>query len=732
MLQSRHAFRSRVSRPVMRRAAAALALLCWPLPPTATAQSLAELAGLANRPTLTFSGSPGIVDMPSAFMSPDGDLSFSASYFAGITRTSINFQIAPRLSGSFRYTAFDNYFPNRDSNGVTTYYDRSFDLRYQILTEGRIRPALTVGLIDFAGTGRLSSEYLVASKTLGAGVTVTGGLGFGRLGTRNGFENPLTGLDDRFATRPGNVAGDRTGRANFNSLFRGDAALFGGVTWQATPKLTLLAEYSSDDYADEVRRGLLDDGTPYNFGASYKVTPTLDLGAYALRGQDFGVRLSYTINPAVPPRDNGIGPGPAPIRVRGAAALPAFPQTPDAGAALQSQLQADLAADGLVLEAFDLTATAVRVRIRNTDYNRAAQAVGRTARHLTRLMPAPVETFVIELSERGLPTSATTLRRSLLEAAEFDPFALERTYQAARVGGPADIGPASPFIQPSPLGFDISGYFNRSFFDPRKPLLFDAGVAVDVAYEPRPGIIASFGLQQPLVSNRDATDRVSNSVLPKVRSETDNYYQSKDLRLPYATLAYYFRPGSTTYGRVTAGLLEQAYAGASAELLWKPDGSRLAYGVEVNAVRQRQPGTLADLGTGVYDTQTVTGHVSAYYDFSGDWLAQLDVGRYLAGDNGATLTLSRDFDNGVQVGAFATLTDTSFDDFGEGAFDKGIFISLPTSYLTGRPSRGARNLVIRPVLRDGGARVFVRDRLYPLVRDSDAQAVNDSWGRFLR
>ncbi|MBU2358438.1 MAG: YjbH domain-containing protein [Alphaproteobacteria bacterium] len=706
-------------------------LLCGVLGTAATAQTLAEAAGAANRPVLTLSGTPGIIDMPSALMSPDADLAFTASTFNGITRTALNFQIAPRLSGSFRYTAVENFFPDRDSNGVTTYYDRSFDLRFQILTEGRLRPAVTAGLVDFAGTGFLGSEYLVATKSVGP-VTVTGGLGFGRLGTRNGFENPLTAFDDRFATRPG-ATGDRTGRVSLNRLFRGDAALFGGLTWAVTPKLTMLAEYSSDAYSREVNGGVLKAGTPYNFGATYKLTPGVDLAAYALRGRDVGVRLSYTINPKVPPNANGIGPAPVPIAVRSAGArLPALPATASDRDALQTALQASLAEDGLILEAFDLSATEVRVRLRNPTYDSTAQAVGRTARHLTRLMPAQVETFVIELSENGLPVSATTLRRSVLEAAEFDPFALEKTYQTARVAAPDDIGPASPFIKPAAFNYDIGTYLTRSFFDPRQPFLFDAGLALDLDYEPRPGLIASMGLELPLILNRDGTNRVSNSVLPKVRSESDDYYRGKDLRMPYATLAYFFRPGRTTYGRVTAGYLEQAYAGVSAELLWKPDGRRLAYGVEVNAVKQRQPGTFAELGTGVYNTETVTGHASAYYDFDGGFLAQLDVGRYLAGDNGATLTLTRDFNNGFQVGAFATLTDVSFDDFGEGAFDKGIFINLPVSWLSGKPSRGDRSLVLQPILRDGGARVFVRDRLYGLVRDSDAQAVNDSWGRFLR
>lgn len=714
------------------RRATGLALLCGLWAGLASGQSLIDLADTGHRPPLTFNGTPGIVDMPGALMPADGDLSLTLAYFGGLTRTTLSFQFAPRLTGVFRYIATENFRP-ADSPLTQTFYDRSFDLRYQVLTEGPRRPAVTLGLVDVAGTGLLGSEYLVATKSLPRGIAVTAGLGFGRLATRGGFDNPLAGLDGWFATRPRTTGIDDTGQVNFNRLFRGDAALFGGITWQVTPRLMVMGEYSSDAYPVEVTRGVLPPGTPYNFGAAYKVSDNVDIGLYAMRGQDIGVRFSYTLNPRVPPFGGSIGPGPAPVVVRGGdAPLPPLPASAPARAALQHRLQAALAHDGLRLEAFDLGTDRVRVRVRNTDYSRAAQAVGRTARHLTRLMPAALETFVIELSENGLPVSATTLNRSLLEAVEFDPFALERTYQAARVAAPADVSAAAPFIRQTALTYDIGPYFNRSFFDPRAPLLFDTGLRVDLDYEPLPGLILSLGVQQPVYSNRGRTDRQSNSVLPKVRSESDNYDRGDSLRLPYATAAYVFRPGRTSYGRVTAGYLEQAFAGVSAEMLWKPDGHRLAYGVELNAVRQRAPGSLTGMGKGIYDRQTLTGFVSAYYDFDGGYLAQIDLGRYLAGDTGATFTLSRDFDNGVQIGAFATLTDVSFDDFGEGAFDKGIFINLPVSWLSGRPSRRVTNLTLRPVLRDGGARVSVRDRLYGLVRGSDADAVNTSWGRILR
>ena len=108
------------------------------------------------------------------------------------------------------------------------------------------------------------------------------------------------------------------------------------------------------------------------------------------------------------------------------------------------------------------------------------------------------------------------------------------------------------------------------------------------------------------------------------------------------------------------------------------------------------------------------------------------MGRYLAKDWGGTFTLKRVFRNGWEVGGFFTLTDVSFDRFGEGAFDKGIFFTVPLSWGAGRPSRAARTTVLRPILRDGGARVNVAGRLYPLVRPNTNPVLSETWGRFWR
>ena len=84
---------------------------------------------------------------------------------------------------------------------------------------------------------------------------------------------------------------------------------------------------------------------------------------------------------------------------------------------------------------------------------------------------------------------------------------------------------------------------------------------------------------------------------------------------------------------------------------------------------------------------------------------ELNAGRYLAGDWGATTTISREFGSGWVIGGYATLTDVPFDTFGEGSFDKAIFVSIPIDWITSSPNQTQRILTLRPITRDGGAQL---------------------------
>ena len=56
---------------------------------------------------------------------------------------------------------------------------------------------------------------------------------------------------------------------------------------------------------------------------------------------------------------------------------------------------------------------------------------------------------------------------------------------------------------------------------------------------------------------------------------------------------------------------------------------------------------------------------------------KISAGEYLAGDKGFTIEFSRTYEGGLRLGAFASITNVSREDFGEGSFDKGVFFSIP-------------------------------------------------------
>ena len=214
-----------------------------------------------------------------------------------------------------------------------------------------------------------------------------------------------------------------------------------------------------------------------------------------------------------------------------------------------------------------------------------------------------------------------------------------------------------------------------------------------------------------------------------VRTDGRLYGRTGNPTLESLTLAHYGRPGTDLYSRVSIGYLEQMYGGISGELLWKPVDANYAIGAEVNYAVQRD----FDQLFGFQDYNIVTGHVSGYYSFDNGFHAQVDVGRYLAGDWGATFALDREFDNGWKVGAYFTLTDMPFDQFGEGSFDKGIRITVPTDYFIGTASRDSVTTSLSSLTRDGGARLNVDGRLYNIVRDGHTGGyLGDTWGRFWR
>lgn len=721
-----------------------------------SASALAVLAAVAAQAqdrgvTYTNYGTPGLIEMPSAISADDGQVSATLSLSGLEMRTNFTFQITPRLSGTFRYAGVRDYLGDDEM-----YYDRSFDLRYRFTDEGDIMPMIAVGLQDFLGTGLYSGEYLVATKTIGDSFRVTAGLGWGRFGSYNGFDNPLGALDDYFLERPdGFTPGDTGGTIAYETLFRGDAAIFGGIEWAPTDRLLVKVEYSSDDSYTRINgEPLVDRRTPLNFGINWRPRPGYQIGASILHGSEIAVVGTLLFNPNDRPFAMGLDAPPVPVTVRDVAAAQSWDRAAMPEPALRAAIAEALAADGFEVAGVELSDRAVRVRYTNTTYRAEAQGLGRVGRILTGVLPGSIETITLEPMQNGIPLSAVTFRRSDIESLENEAGGTEGALDRAVI---ADAGPRAGLVplppRDDPFQWGIGPYFALSVFDGDNPVQLDVGVRAQASYQISPNIVISGAVEQTVLPI-DPPNVPRWSDLQPVRRFSGQYAADGQPGIEHLTLAYYDRPATDLYSRVTVGYLEPMFGGISGELLYKPVDRRWAIGAELNYVAQRDTDML--LGFGNYcvlrngedpcedpddgdlirdvesDYAVATGHLSFYYAFDSGFHAQVDVGRYLAGDWGTTISIDREFENGWSVGAYASFTNVSFEEFGEGSFDKGIRFTVPLDFLLGSPTRRETSNTLSSLSRDGGARLSVDGRLYDFVREGHAPVLEDSWGRFWR
>jgi hypothetical protein len=190
-----------------------------------------------------------------------------------------------------------------------------------------------------------------------------------------------------------------------------------------------------------------------------------------------------------------------------------------------------------------------------------------------------------------------------------------------------------------------------------------------------------------------------------------------------------FKAAEDLYVRTSAGIFEEMFGGIGAEILYRPFDSRLAIGVDVNRVHQRG----YEQRLKFLDYKVTTGFLTFYYNipYKG-LLGVVSAGKYLAGDRGVTLDLSRRFESGIRVGAWATLTTVSFNQFGEGSFDKGFYFVIPFELFFTNSTTASGVFGFRPLFRDGGQRLLMGNRLIEVTGVASHGEVVRDWPQFFK
>jgi len=670
-------------------------------------------------------GGIGLIEMRNARFRGDGVLEAGTSIRHQRRFWFLTWQALPWLETTFRIA---ERLDGTTGSGMVS--DRAFDIKIRLWEENAWRPALAIGIQDIAGTGIYGGEYIVASKRFWD-LDVTLGLGWGRLGTAADANNPLAGIWSGFNERRRDVG--QGGTPRWGTYFRGeDVALFGGLEWSLPPvptpfgevdglrgKLEITGDRLRDErggYPANTRNLRGQVRTRVNAGLQWS-NDWLDLGLHWVGGTDLMFRASLRVDPADPPR----------------APLPSPPAMAPRGASGAAQLAAPaifaaLAAQGLRGTAVAIEGAEARIAVAGGPYRTLAQVAGRVARAVQPHLPAEVERIVIAWSREGVEIARLMILRSAMEAAARGEGSAEEVFATALLLPPGDPFESAVHARGPFLDWGIEPRIRLVLGDPARTVLWQAAVVAEARLDLGAGFAIAGSLAQVAAQNLDAA-AASDSALPHVRSDYARYAEAgRNLALPTLYAEWMGVVGRDLFARATVGYLEPMFAGVSAELLWRPHDRPFAIGLDVHHVAQRA----YDQRFGLLGYTVTTGHLSLYADLPfWNLTAVLRGGRYLAGDWGATLELSRRFASGIEVGAFATLTNVPFSRFGEGSFDKGIFLRIPLD-LFGVQSRGVVGTTIRPTQRDGGQRLAVDHPLWEITREGRAEALDRGVAWFTR
>ncbi|NCH75508.1 YjbH domain-containing protein [Cronobacter sakazakii] len=658
-------------------------------------------------------GGVGLMQTPTARMAREGELSLNYRDNDQYRYYSASIQLFPWLETTLRYTDVrTREYSNVDAfSGDQTYKDKAFDLKLRLWEEGYWLPQVAVGARDIGGTGLFDAEYLVASKAWGP-FDFSLGLGWGYLGTSGNVKNPLCQYDDKFCYRDPSY--QRAGSIDGSTMFHGPAAIFGGIEYQ-TPwqPLRLKLEYEGNNYTQDFA-GKIDQKSKFNVGAIYRVADWADVNLSYERGNTvmFGFTLRTNFNDLRPSYNDNRRPE-------------YDPQPQDAvlqHSVVANQLTSLKYNAGLNDPQIQVKGDTLYVTGEQYKYRDSREGIERANRIIMNDLPQGVNRIRVTETRLNMPqvtteTDVASLKRHL----EGEPLGHETPLAQQRMTPVVAENPEQGwYIEKSRFNVAINPVLNQSIGGPENFYMYQLGLMGTADWWMTDHLLTSGSVFVNLANNYDKfnyTDPKDNSPLPRVRTRVREYVEN-NYYVNNLQANYFQHLGGDFYGQIYVGYLETMYAGAGAEVLWRPVDSNWAFGINGNYVKQRDWTSPQNMMK-FTDYSVKTGHLTAYWTppFAQDVLIKASVGQYLAGDKGGTLEVAKHFDSGIVVGAYATITNVSPEEYGEGDFTKGVYVSVPFDLFTTSPTRSRAAIGWTPLTRDGGQMLGRKFDLYSMTSD---------------
>jgi Exopolysaccharide biosynthesis protein YbjH len=669
------------------------------------------------RPQASLQSYTGIWDMPNARVLPDWHARFKLgrsapyTYYGGALGAFDLFEAHGQFTEVDTIIAFEGF-------GYGNYKDRSAGVRMVLLKESSALPQVAAGVFDPTGTALFGTRYLVVSKMFG-NVDFTFGLGQGILAGEfiGGSSSAVVGSE-----------ADTGLSFLFSNPLRATKP-FAGLEWYITPNLTFSAEYSSIDnskmvgFVDESGKNRIkadDSIVPVNLGLKYNFTKA----AYAQLGLAGGNTVFFGL---------GVDFDLAPGSLLGWKKRPAYRSTERIRqeiAAGSTETAARRIADVLYADGFSnvlvsLGADAIWVETETGDYLSDARALARIGQILDEILPPSIHTLYLTIQYRQQRLTSwqvnradfTDFRNSTIDKETLLAVSRLNLYPDRNERDFLSGNPSAVRADSDDKWYDFSSspkartfLNNRSGFFKHKILLRNQLSIVPW----RRGLFAA-ALEIPLFNQYDELiyDPLERDA---ARTDVKLYAQRTNPHLTQLAFNQIFELPHSIYARASAGAFEAAYAGFGGEIFRYFNHGLWGVGIEAETVRKRD----LDNDFKLSETDKIW-RTPAYVNlYSQLWPSQgieagLKIGRFLAGDVGASIELRRTFQY-FTLGAWFTKTDTSVfkSEKNIGTAEKGVFITFPLAFFSDKESKRRSSYAITSFTRDQGQTVAQPGFLYPI------------------
>ena len=568
------------------------------------------------------------------------------------------------LEASFFYTNIqDKPYPGFE---YQDYKDKGFNIKVRLKEEG-ILPAVALGVYDLAGTGYFNAEYIVASYGINQ-LDLHFGLAWGTLnGSDYKIKNPLGYLHNSFKNRE--AAANEGGQFQLSRYFSSnDVSPFFGISYSLNKKT--LIKFEKDTTNTNFTPGAIEyepANSNYSIGLEYSLNDNFSFGLSFERGNTSSLKFIYKNNPKE--------------TVKKYTYQEADHSNNDSN---YTKLVNNLEKNGIGV-------------------NKIIEKSNSIGIELTQFTHPNLQIIEEIITSASINAGINKDIKKNIKIAELNAL--------SEFDDDYELSSKLIYERKKTSGFDTNTSFKfRPFLASREEFFKGAFlIENDTEYVFTDSFFFNSNLKYVVWDNFDDLRFPPIDVFPaQVRSDVKQYLKNMDqgILIGRAQFDYHITPINNHNIMFTAGILEDMFSGYGMEYLYFKQNTNYSFGVELFKVKKRD----YDWGFGHLDYENVMASANFYYRNYGliPFDLKLTAGEYLAGDIGSTIELSRSFSNGVNFGVFATFTDVSAEQFGEGSFDKGIFFNIPIygNFI---------NYTWRPLTKDPGANLVRRNSLHNLL-----------------